>query len=1261
MKLCKRLLIYTCFVAVLSLTFGLSTVKADEAGDYYNKLFSTSAAPYMMTCQPDSAIVLSDDITITEEMQSPNYFGGVADLPRLAADYYYAIDGSSDFYVGETVYPILCWKDSAVDKSATLSIKSTGEDRVVASFTVKITDQTMHGVDYWYPSAPIMSEDDEDYVVIPERDFEDCSYEMVQLLVNAGNNLREYSNGPELYDAAMHQNSIVMDNYVYTPNDKEYDSMSGISYETTSSFDARSYVFSRYDTSSSDGDISYNIKAYLGTLDSECGSRAGLLFAGSKFENCKFDTNTGNCSTTIRDSDSDNLYYFIALSSRCYFGKVTTDTVSTSDLSQTDVNAPSMVWYANQYYDLESGSIASNGGFTDGSVGDYDDFGPVSYDSFYRYADKNFGVSMRSGRYSFMHSNKETRGEMNVFFDSLIYDGCKPHFATTTVAKALTTVTVNYYYRAPSDAAGTWRLLESDNYASEEFTKNSLESLPDYEYYTPTAWYTDTAMSKEFDISLVDMSSDVVLNLYAGYTYSGGYYEVVFYNNISNSESSGTFRIDQKPTLPENPEASAGYQFKYWAIVESRFDDTGTAYSPDSFTPVVNSKYIFKTMWDVQGIITKVLTSKVNYYVGDKIDTSKLQVWVQDSNDVNDTRILEEDEYSINGRTIKNIGTNQFTITYKATGATAICEVNGIEKVPMSIKATYKGGDVVVGSKLKESDFSVVLTYNSGDTENISDFTISPKTVKSVGDNVISVSYTEYKTEVHITGIEDTSSKKSLKSISASFTGKQPYVGDSIKADDLLVTAFYSDNSSKTLESTAFKFSPSKFSTAGSQTIVVTYSGLSTPVSVNVREVSTGDNGNGNNSNNSSNVNNQNNSNNSNNNNSGSNSGNNNSSGNNSSSNNGNNQNTGNTTTGSSSSHSQSSTSTSGSNSSSGSSSSSGTSTSTSTSNKNNGNGTTVTSSNSSDGKGTSPGYLHAANILTNTMGLANATATNVVDISEMLDTAEDKDSVYLTLTNGNNGNDITPEMLSTIKSKSLSLYIDMVSNQDNQSVATWLISGELLDDTSRTINPNITFEVTDKDTERLVYFATANSTYPAGCSLSVYPMTSCYGSGELVRLYTCDISLNNSKLMQTLTWQDSVNSFVIDIYDNNSFCLSNAALVYEDGESLLLDKSLPSVDTTVEDSTEIPSESVEDTIEAPLEDSTQNNVITVENGLPKWLLPAIIAGAVLLAAICAISAIVISKKGKNRMDSDDYDSDSDEDDLDFDIEESSEETEDSE
>lgn len=1222
--------------------FASSDVDIDDTDttdeDKYVKLFNTKASPYMMTCQPDSALVLEDTVDITEDMLSPNYHGGVVDLPRLSSDYYYSLGSNQNYFLGETMYPILCWKSAARGTNVTLNIRTMQSKRTVASFTIQISDDKydlvnnnvkLNGVDYWYPSSDIVDNANSGTVIVPKRDFVDCSSEVLRNLVDAGPNVHHLTGYVNLYPGESHTCSIVMDRYVFDSCADVLDAFKDLS---DVSFDvaANAYQFIREDVGMNGVSVVNNVKDYIGTLNSGYGIRSGILFGGSKIDKCTYDTNTGVATTVTEMSDTDDLYSFIALSGECYFSCVTTKTVDTDTFTDVDDTAPKLEWSADKYYYLESGTNEDSAGFTGVVQDGYMDYGPVSFDAFWKVC-PNIGISMRNGMYGFMHSLGTEVSNVNVFAETLLFAGCLPHIGTAKLLPAKSTLTLNYYYASAGETGSyKWNLLTQDVINAELFDESKLQVLPAVDDFEATPWYTNPEMTKVFQPDTIDKNEDHTINLYAAYNYIGGSYYIMFYNDKDNTKDTKEFLMKDRVELPENPKGGNGYEFKNWSIVNNENDTSGVEYSSSTFKPTKGTTYIFKTMWDIKGVIIKVLANKSEYYVGEKIDKSTIKVVVQDGNE-GKTRTLSDDEYTIEPEVVDKPGNFRFLITYTATGATATCEITGMEDRQDHIEAVYTRGDTVVGTELDKDDFEVTLYRASGKSEKIKDFTIDPKVISKTGENEITVTHAEFKVKVKVNGIKDPKSSSNIKSIAASYTGKTPYVGDVIKPSNMEVTALYEDGSQKKLTSSEYKYSPSKFSVAGEQYIVITYAGLSTSIKVEVK-----------------------------------------------SKNNDNKPVTPEPTP-------------------------EPTPTPTPTpepepstpsddpggsTHKPNGsddkkdedknkplkdkdgnpvdpNDPNIVKPTDKEEKGPSPLYLSGATILTNTMGYANASTVNKVDIAGEIDKQPADSDMTLTLVNGASGNDVTTTMLEKLKEKKINLHINMVSPMDQVTiVAYWNVNGKTIDNTSINLNPNVTFSVIDKESDKLVYFSVTDIAYPEAVTCQVAPVKESYEAGELIRLYTCDVSLNNAKLKDTVTWSSDMNLFGINLTENKSFCLSNALDAYKDGSTLDERNSLPEEITGDEDYEDGYDFSDEETTEDELGDdfwddteSTEQTDDTSVSASGKFsfrkLIPIIglIAGILLLVGIIIVVIVMLKSKSSRGYSDDGFDGleeyDDDSDDVD--------------
>lgn len=1231
----KHLRRITSVLLALLLCFcslNLETVYAEDADTaLYNQMFSVPASAYYMTCQPASAIILTDDVNLTPAMKSPNYpNGGVVDLPRLQADCKYVLSKDNPNYILQpTLYPTLSWTNAAIGTDVTLYIVDT-DDVVKYSVSISISSSyntgNMGGIDEW-PKETV-TEVAEDGTTKSEEKvvFHDCSENLVTGLVAAGDNMRHYvlpeDKKGRIYDPEMHKDSIVFPKYMYTPADvSAYTRMTA--FESSCTYE--NFATEAYNFSKMEGDkieTKYNIKEYAKVLYSE--TRPGLLFYGSKIKDCTFDNNTGECTTVTGITDVDPLYYFIAVDDKCYFSKVV-GACTEAELEKPIANTPKMVWTVGKTYSLKSGTSWLDAGFVgnpDSSNSNYMNYGPVELGEQFKYhLSGNYETEYSPDDVTITPSSDYCKN-CNYYARSLIYNAAIAHLANCTMNVPSYEVTLNYYYKTPTD--DKWTYMSTKTYNASEFAKSELEKLPELENYTEDIWYTDTGFNIKLDPSTFSKTQNKVLNVYGQYKYSSGYYSVVFVDDNANTKVTKTFKVSDQPTLPETPDAPDGYSFATWLIVNSPTATSGIAYDASAFQPNANVTYYFKATWATKGVISGIDISKTKYYVGEELDKTTITVYIR-SDDTGNVVKASSGSYEFNTEVVRRVGKNAITITYKSTGYKYTFYVDGIERKVESIEAEYTGGKVKVGSTLNPSAFTITAKYSDGSTAEVTDFSINPTICKREGANTISISHLDVTATCIVTGIKATEYKPSVpvESITAAYKGKSLKVGDKIKASDLAVIVSYANGERITLANSDFTFSPTTAEHSGDLRVTCSFKSVEGSCIIPVKDdtpkpsdnnISNGDNGSTDDNTHQDNNNNWNNNDWNNNNNDWNN--NNNSDWNNNNNNNNNNWNNDNNT--------------------------SNTNpwddilnnndntpnnidpeyvptqpttpdTQTPTDNQNTVVDNTHTEpDNKTDGKGTSPGYLNGANILTNTIGVTQDVELGYTTLLNLCKNSEDMQSIFVNLINSRTGNTLTKECLKLIKEKDLTIYITMMDASDKlTTVANWTVMGNMLDNVDASLDLNILFESTDKDGERLLYIAPSSAYYPMGLTLSVSPLNTYYGSGDLIRQYSCTPAYTDSKQERALTWGDN-NYITYDLYSGRSTCLSDSRYVYPDGSSLLDDPSkMMQFDTPTGDTPAQTTENPENTKD-PFENVDWGSATKQKNKKPIVL---IIAGSALAVA----------------------------------------------
>lgn len=1117
MKHCKRLL---AFLLVLTLCFPM-TAFAYDATDY-NKVMSSVISQYFISCQPGSALEVQGTTIIKDSNKSPNYTAGVFDLPRLTPNYYWSIPTDDELgnvgnaekiekygvQIPGTVYPVLTITGRNVpdQETFTICVRSADTDDVVNNINIMASGEVT------YLSTP----------------FVDCSDSLLEKLLD--NDAKRYDMVTTVYDPALHKNSVVMPNYIVTA-DKSALTNPPIASRTLNwtTFD---YAYDGYFVES--GTVQSSVQP--SSVMEDANSAAMLLFTKSSavtmLENrLGVEIDYTKLKTAAPANDSYKGAYIVFRNNEVSSFGVKNKEIDASLTAIDNISLSAKVFKLNADTGVD---ILGGLGIEDANkslvIGANLDNVSLLYN----------GVVPVDGNVSSWKYTGAKDAKYNFSLHAMAYGGVSPQVATLDCVAPADQYTVYLWYKDP--VTNEEKQLKTLSRKVGDVT-NISDTVPNnWSDWQFDGWCTDSSATTPLNAATYFSGAKVndSFNLYAKFKYVGGTYKVQFYNDATDTTSNAeTYECRNQPTLP-TVGSRTGYLFKNWQIVDTVASTEGIPYDPATFVPQKDKTYIFKTFWDVQGVIISVTPNKTEYYVGDSIDKSTVVVTVQDSNDGN-TRNLSTSEFSISPTTVSTVGANQIQVTYNKSGATGTFTVTGKEVSPVSLKASYSGSTLEVGSSINKSNVTCTVAYNNGTTKTLSstDFDISPTTVANAGTNTITARYQGLSTTFMLTGSKKNATNpttdksktedQKLTGLTATYKGQQPYVGDILKANDFQVTANYSGNTTKVLSSTDFVFSPSYVRNAGSNTITITYGGKTATVTIEAKEKST----------------------------------------------------LSNSPTGTGSANIIS-----GRNSTSG----SDTATTISTTGSTDGKTQSSTSTSSKD-KGTSKGYLNGANILHMGSLTSDSSISNSTDIlSEIASAGSNATTVNIELYNGAEGNEITQDMLTALHKKKLTMNVSMKSPADNTVVGRWVIDGKSMEDTNYMINPNITFDKISKGSETLYYMAIVNLAYPKNVQLTLYPELGVYDSGKVVRLYECSMFRDNSRLLNTVRWADESNPVNVNIYDSTSWCLSDAASAYTNGSALEADNSAE--DTTVTDGTEQDAATGEDASEDTFDfgdDSTED------------------------------------------------------------------------
>lgn len=208
--------------------------------------------------------------------------------------------------------------------------------------------------------------------------------------------------------------------------------------------------------------------------------------------------------------------------------------------------------------------------------------------------------------------------------------------------------------------------------------------------------------------------------------------------------------------------------------------------------------------------------------------------------------------YTVGSYSTAMEGTVSVPVSYTEDGVTKTCTVTITVVGPEppepvitleSITVVYNGENIKVGGTLNNDDFIVTAHYSDQTTKKITNFNASELDSTTAGEKVITITYTENDVtkacQVVVIVEEDEQPNPpipvvTLESITAVYNGEYVKVGGTLNNDDIVVTANYSDESSK--EVTNFAVAGFSSATAGVCTVTVSYSedGVTKETTINI-------------------------------------------------------------------------------------------------------------------------------------------------------------------------------------------------------------------------------------------------------------------------------------------------------------------------------------------------------------------------------------------------------------------------------------------
>ncbi|MDO4562242.1 MAG: stalk domain-containing protein [Clostridia bacterium] len=254
-----------------------------------------------------------------------------------------------------------------------------------------------------------------------------------------------------------------------------------------------------------------------------------------------------------------------------------------------------------------------------------------------------------------------------------------------------------------------------------------------------------------------------------------------------------------------------------------RIKYSGTVLASDNQTVTVAAYTAPKTL---SSIAVTTAPAKVTYTAGEYFNTSGMVVTATYS----DSSTKAVTSYTFAPTEALTTGDTSITISYTEGGvtktATQAITVNAATKTLSSIAVTTAPTKVTytAGEYFNTSGMVVTATYSDSSTKAVTGYTFTPTGALTTGDASITISYTEGGvTKTATQAITVNAVTKTLSSIAVTTAPtKVTYTaGEYFDTSGMVVTATYSDSSTKAV--TSYTFAPTEALTTGDTSITISY------------------------------------------------------------------------------------------------------------------------------------------------------------------------------------------------------------------------------------------------------------------------------------------------------------------------------------------------------------------------------------------------------------------------------------------------------
>lgn len=179
-------------------------------------------------------------------------------------------------------------------------------------------------------------------------------------------------------------------------------------------------------------------------------------------------------------------------------------------------------------------------------------------------------------------------------------------------------------------------------------------------------------------------------------------------------------------------------------------------------------------------------------------------------------------DYTLSSYIVEREGNNRIRVTYD--DVSTYFTVQG--KKVVYLDAYYESQRITVGEHIDRNKLTVNAYYSDGSDEKVTDYVLSHTVIRTLGQNVITVSYENASAKFYIMGVQE---RKPVE-LYATYIGPSVIAGNAPKRSDFYVSVVYNDNTME--EITAFELAPSVVQKEGKNTMVVSVGNLSEEVTV---------------------------------------------------------------------------------------------------------------------------------------------------------------------------------------------------------------------------------------------------------------------------------------------------------------------------------------------------------------------------------------------------------------------------------------------